>query len=372
MALLLGIGLAGPAAAQGDDARALFRALLASPTDVGLNLRYARAVEAEGDPRKAMMAYERVLSVEPANRDARRGLQRLAGGGRQTAQGASRTELIVGLGAQFESNPRLFDDGLSGNEDLSAVGVLRLEDERMLFGQRWRSRLNAQGRLYRTFSGGSLAYAGADTGPVLDIGRWGEARPLFGLEYARLGNGPLFASAYGGVELALRDMGPLRAIDTLVSYADFDDRYPGRDGALLRLRPQLAWNGLLATGDRLTVDPEIAYNAARGEGHRYRYWSAGAAGFYMAPLFGPVAGFQQIHAGPELTIEHRQYASATVAGDDDRRDWRLSPGLRLIGTGFLEQDLSVVLRYYIDNNRSNEADKEYTNHTVSLVVYRRF
>lgn len=251
------------------------------------------------------------------------------------------------------------------------MGVLRLEDERMLFGQRWRSRLNAQGRLYRTFSGGSLAYAGADTGPVLDIGRWGEARPLFGLEYARLGNGPSSHPPMAGWNWPCATWGrcapstrwcPMPISTTAIRAAT----------ALLRLRPQLAWNGLLATGDRLTVDPEIAYNAARGEGHRYRYWSAGAAGFYMAPLFGPVAGFQQIHAGPELTIEHRQYASATVAGDDDRRDWRLSPGLRLIGTGFLEQDLSVVLRYYIDNNRSNEADKEYTNHTVSLVVYRRF
>ncbi|BBK42214.1 hypothetical protein STVA_22340 [Allostella vacuolata] len=373
MALLLGIGLASPVRAQEEDTRALFRSILANPTDVAANLRYARAAEAEGNPRKALMAYERILSVAPANREALRGVQRLTGGASTVARpGEARTDIVVGLGVQYESNPRLFDNQLSGNDDLSAVGLVRVEDDRLLFGQRWKSRANAQGRLYRTFDDGSLGYAGIDTGPVFAVGNGAELRPLVGLEHARLGSGSLFSSAYGGVELALRDAGPLRGIDGLVSFADFSDRYPGRDGFLFRLRPQFAWGGLLFPGDRLSVDPEMTYNAAVGEDHQYRYWSMGAAAFYAAPLSGPLAGFQQLHAGPELTVEHRRYAGRMPGLDEDRRDWRLSPGLRLIGSGFLEQDLSVVLRYYIDNNRSNEADKEYTNHTVSLVLYRRF
>lgn len=372
MALLLALGLSGEAAAQGEDTRALFRAVLANPTDIPANLRYARAVERDGDPRKAMMAYERVLSVDPANREALRGLQRLTGQPVAGAPGDARTDVIAGIGIQYESNPRLFDEALSGNADLSAVGVVRVEDERSLLGRRWKSRVNAQGRLYRTFGDGSLAYAGADTGPVFPLGEWGELRTLAGLEYARLGDGPLFRAAYGGMELGFRDAGALRAVDALVSFADFSERYPGRDGFLARVRPQFAWSGLLTAGDRLTLDPEATWNAAVGEGHRFRYWSLGAAGFYAAPVAAGFAGFQQLHAGPELTVEHRRYAAGAEPDGEDRRDWRLSPGLRLIGTGFLEQDLSVVLRYYVDNNRSNEADKEYTNHTVSLVVYRRF
>lgn len=372
MAMLVGWGLPTAAAAEAVDVRALFRAVLADPTDVAANLRYARAVERAGDGRKAMMAYERVLSVDPANREALRGLQRLGGQTRTVAADGARTDVIVGIGAQFESNPRLLDDGQSGNADISALAVLRLEDERSLFGRRWRSRINAQGRLYRTFSDGSLAYVGGDTGPVFPLGEWGEMRALAGLEYARLGDGPLFLSAYGGAELGLRDAGPLRGVDALVSFADFAERYPGRDGFLFRLRPQLAWNGLIATGDRLTVEPEFAWNAAVGEDHRFRYWSLAAAGFYAAPIASDFAGFRQLLGGPELTLEHRRYAAGAEPGGDDRQDWRVSPGLRLIGSGFLDQDFSVVLRYHVDHNRSNEADKEYANHTVSLVVYRRF
>lgn len=370
MALLAGLGFVSPVAAD-EDTRALFRAVLANPADVAANLRYARAVEGEGDGRKALMAYERILSVEPANREALAGLRRLTGTV-ATVPGGARTDVIVGIGAQYESNPRLLDEALSGNADLSAVGVLRVDDERQVLGRRWRSRLNAQGRLYRTFGDGSLAYVGADTGPVFQLGTWGEVRMLAGAEYARLGDGPLFASAYAGVELGLRDAGPLRGVDALLSFADFAERYPGRDGFLARVRPQFAWNDLVLGGDRLAVDPEVTWNAAVGEQHRFRYWSAGAAAFYSAPVASGIAGFQQVLAGPELTVEHRRYAAGAEPDGEDRRDWRVSPGLRVVGSGFLEQDLSVVLRYYVDNNRSNEADKEYTNHTVSLVVYRRF
>ncbi len=372
-ALLLGLGLSAPGWAQAPDARVLFQAVLANPTDVAANLRYARAVEAEGDPRKALMAYERILSVEPTHREARLGLRRLAAG--NPAGGvpsAQRTELIAGLGLQYESNPRLLDEQRSEDSDIAGLALLRIEDERVLFGQRWKSRANAQGRLYRTFGDGTLGYVGLDTGPVLPVGDWGEVRPLAGIEHARLKAGPLFSSVYGGAEVGLRDAGPLRGVEGIVSYADFSNQFPGRDGFLLRLRPQLTWTGLLTGGDRLTMEPEVTYNAATGEDHQFRYWSLGAAAFYAAPISGPFAGFQQIHAGPEATFEHRRYAGHAAGQDEDRRDWRLSPGLRLIGSGFLEQDLSVVVRYYVDNNRSNEADKEYSNHTVSLVVYRRF
>lgn len=370
--LLLILGLSAAGWAQNLDARALFREILANPTDVAANLRYARAVEAEGDGRKAMMAYERVLSIEPANREARLGLRRLGIGEPAEVPAAERTAIIAGLGFQYESNPRLLDERQSEGSDVSALALLRVEDERTLFGRRWKSRLNAQGRLYSNFEEGTLGYAGVDSGPILSLGDWAELRPLAGVEHARLKTGPLFSSAYGGLELNLRDAGPLRGIEGLVSYADFSNQFPGRDGFLLRARPQLAWAGLLTSGDRLTIDPEIAYNAAVGEDHQFRYWSLGAAAFYAAPISGPLAGFQQIHAGPEATFEHRRYAGHAPGLEEDRRDWRLSPGLRLIGSGFLEQDLSIILRYYVDNNRSNEADKEYTNHTVSLVVYRRF
>ncbi|MGE0723302.1 MAG: hypothetical protein AB7O45_02945 [Alphaproteobacteria bacterium] len=355
-------------AANAADDRALFEAVLANPTDVQANLRYARAVERRGDGRQALMAYERVLSVEPGNAEARAGIQRLTGGALPT----SRTSIIAGVGLQYESNPRLLDQEFAREDDIAALASLRIDDIREIGGRRWRSRLTGQLRAYHRFTDGTLGYAGADTGPLIDIAGWGEVRPLVGIEHAQLTDGPLFSAAYLGAELVSPSLAPLRAIDLIASYADFSDEFPGRDGFLVRLRPQLAWTDLAAAGDRLSVEPEVAYNAATGEQHRYRYWSAGVVASYLLPVADDVLGFARLYAGPELAIEHRQYAGRDEGATEDRRDTRYIPGLRLIGTGFLDDDVTVVLRYYVERNRSNEADKEFTNHVAGVVVYRRF
>ena len=106
--------------------------------------------------------------------------------------------------------------------------------------------------------------------------------------------------------------------------------------------------------------------------HRFRYWSAGGTVSYLMPLADDLLGFARLYGGPDVGIEHRQYAGHDEGSVEDRRDTRVAPGLRLIGTGFLDEDVTVVLRYYVERNRSNEADKEYTNHVAGVVVYRRF
>ena len=55
-AWLFGFGFSSAAWAEAAGTRALFEAVLANPTDIDANLRYARAVEGEGDGRKALMA----------------------------------------------------------------------------------------------------------------------------------------------------------------------------------------------------------------------------------------------------------------------------------------------------------------------------
>lgn len=368
LAILVLAVIGGGACAE--DARALFEAVLAAPTDIDANLRYARAVERRGDGRQALMAFERVLSVDPANSEARAGIARLAGGGGGTPR--SRTDIIAGVGIQYESNPRLLDAEFGREEDFAALVSLRIDDVREIGERRWRTRLTGQLRAYGRFTDGTLGYAGADSGPLFPIDGVGEIRPLIGIEHAQLSDGPLFSAAYLGAELVSPGLAPLRAIDLIASYADFSDDFPGRDGFLVRLRPQFGWTGVLTRDDRLGIEPELTYNAATGEDHRYRYWSAGTALTYLLPVADDALGFARIYGGPEFGVEHRQYAGHDPGATEDRRDTRYTPGLRLIGVGFLDQDVTVVLRYYIERNRSNEADKEFTNHVAGVVVYRRF
>ena len=64
----------------GDDARAaeenldtLFVRILINPTDVDLNLRYAKLAEEQGEIRKALATYERILLQDPDNSEAKAG-----------------------------------------------------------------------------------------------------------------------------------------------------------------------------------------------------------------------------------------------------------------------------------------------------------
>src|SRR5688572_15430422 len=63
--------------AQPQDLADLNRQILENPQDVSLNLRYARAAEEAGQPRLALVAYERILINDPSNEEARAGYERI-------------------------------------------------------------------------------------------------------------------------------------------------------------------------------------------------------------------------------------------------------------------------------------------------------
>ncbi len=66
---------AGPVHA--DAVSDIYQRLQADPRNVALNLEYARAAESAGKLKWALPAYERALSVDPGNREARQGLERI-------------------------------------------------------------------------------------------------------------------------------------------------------------------------------------------------------------------------------------------------------------------------------------------------------
>ncbi len=56
-----------PGVAWADEYDSVFERLLFSPSDPALNIRYAELAEANGELRKALGAYERVLAQDPYN-----------------------------------------------------------------------------------------------------------------------------------------------------------------------------------------------------------------------------------------------------------------------------------------------------------------
>jgi predicted TPR repeat methyltransferase len=62
---------------RADEVADIYQRLQSSPQSVPLNLQYARAAEKAGKLKWALPAYERALSADPDNREARTGIDRI-------------------------------------------------------------------------------------------------------------------------------------------------------------------------------------------------------------------------------------------------------------------------------------------------------
>jgi hypothetical protein len=47
-------------------------------------------------------------------------------------------------------------------------------------------------------------------------------------------------------------------------------------------------------------------------------------------------------------------------------DWRLQPGVRIVGTNLLDREITAVLSYDFDRARSNYDSYAYNNHKFAL------
>ncbi len=68
---------ATPGQVLADEITSVFDQLLSNPDDPALNLRYAELAMAQGDTRKALAAYERVLARDPGNAEVRRAYKKV-------------------------------------------------------------------------------------------------------------------------------------------------------------------------------------------------------------------------------------------------------------------------------------------------------
>jgi hypothetical protein len=63
--------------ARADEVADIYRRLEAEPRNVTLNLQYAAAAERAGKLKWALPAYERALSADPGNQEAKSGIERI-------------------------------------------------------------------------------------------------------------------------------------------------------------------------------------------------------------------------------------------------------------------------------------------------------
>jgi hypothetical protein len=366
VAVLVACGLSF---ARAGDLNSLHAQILRDPTNVELNLQYARIAEASGVLRWALAAYERILLADPGNQEARRGMQRIL----RSLQ-PSFTIATLEYGAAYESNPRYYL-GPHASEALG-VGSLSIRDERYLFDQRWRTAFLAAGQVRTRNDDLSYGYAGLETGPLFDIARDWVFNPAIGAGASFFDNHFYYSevSASGTFEGTVN--GSLQILRVRAAYRKYDDFFPSTEGPYVEVRTRLSLLGVLGDGSIGFFSPWLLWSDIRGNVENFlvtelqpgAYLEAGTK-FEVYKSLAP-----WITVGANVGIARRDYRNDIVTGtfDDKRRDTIVSPGATVIFPSLLGNQVDLKLDYKYVDSRSNDSTKSFTDHVVSATVVTRF
>ena len=354
---------------------ALFQQVLANPANTEANLRYARAAERFGQIRKAMSTYERVAINDPANVEAKVGFERLK---MYLEPPATRYRLAIGM--QFETNASAVNSQISpvlqgfqklnGSPDGAAVASLRIDDDRQFGDVRWFTRAILYGEKHIVHSKFDYDFGSINSGPafVLDNGwiiRGGPAA-----EVGFQGYNYLYWSAGAAGELLIPQPSAFRSVRFGVLKADFTQASDSKDGVVFYAQPEFGWDHVLTHGDTFLIEPYTSYYMAFGHNHQDRYYLLGMTVTHALPIADQFWGFKHVFFVTMLNAEWRPYAGHEPLPPNlnkgNRMDWRLQPGVRIVGTNLLDREITAVLSYDFDRARSNYDSYAYNNHKFAL------
>lgn len=375
---IVSMSAAAATAQSSDDLQQLFQQVLTHPTDLAINMRYAKEAERKGELRKALSTYERILLNDPNNAAVRAEYERV-----KALLEPNRTRYMAGFGFQYETNVKLEDR--HQKDAGAAMAMFRIDDDRRLGSTMWRSAMQVYGDVHTGAHGADLMYGNASTGPVWLMDNGWHFHPTVNGEVGFADYDFLFYSAGLGAEFDTRGAGALRSIALGASYADFSnsnnsqpfEATNGRDAAVLGAKIRLAWDNVFTNSDGFDIRPGAIYNIARDS--QYRFWQVGTTALYIVGIGTFGGGVGGLYLSPEVTVQYRDYAGDDGVHTQSRRDVRVAPGARLIGA---YENMTVVLSYLYDRNFSNydskttffaHADgKDYVNHRIGLNFYWDF
>jgi hypothetical protein len=373
---LVGLAVALLASTAGaDELKRLYAQILRDPTNSELNFRYAELAEQRGEIRKALAAYERVLVNDPDHPQVLRALQRI----RRKLQ-PNTTQFLAELGASWETNPRRLSSG--ANDDGVAHARLTMRDERG-FGDasRWRTIGQLVGDLY--FDNGDLSYgyAGAYTGPVIDVA------PAIAM-HAALGGGAsyfdhrlFYSEAIANLTFESYLEGAFHTVRVRGGYRSYNDFFPSDSGFFADVTGKFSFPNVAGSNDIFIVSPWFRWSGIDGTGFSTftpteqvqpgRYTEYGGRLEYYRRIV------DWLTVGGSISVSQRDYARSIdfaffPPAAVDRRDLTVVPGATMIfhRVGGYQSDLRVDYRY--EHNNSNVAVRDYVNHLTTLMLVSRF
>jgi len=367
---------AGAAHAQdANELEALNQQILDNPTDVDLNLRYARLAEEQGKPRLALVAYERILINDPGNEAAREGYERV----RRSIE-PPYTIVRAELGARWDTN------ALNGNADTLFVDPDELEattyyalasvaDERQLFGRRWRSNLNVDLEQTPDIDALDYQYLGAQTGPIFYAGPHVAVLPSVGASISWLDGEQYYNEVNLGVTVEGRMTGASYWARVRGGYRDYNtdnDFFAStvtENGPYVEARAGITKPGLFSERDALLIEPFARWSDVDGSVFNFWLLDEVAPGKYVE--YGADVNYQyqlteRFQTSLGVLIRERDFR------DSSREDTYIAPQVSLTAQHMLPCACDVRLQYRYRDNDTNDLTADYTADQVSLALLARF
>jgi hypothetical protein len=366
--------LAAPIIAAADDLASLNTQIINDPTNIELNLRYARLAEERGEPRKALAAYERVLTYDPNNAEAKRGLEHVRVGILPAV-----TEIFTEFGAGWDSNPHQVPTGRASDMDL--FGRVSVRDERNMWDTRWRTTALFVGNIYKDSGDLGYAYGSAAIGPVYAVGPSFTVHPAIGGTASYFDHHLFYSEAFASMIFEGFDNGWVQTYRFRGGFRDFDDFWPSRQGPFADATAKFAKPEVLVPGDLFVFSPWVRWSGVSGsflvnapnlfvgnDVQLGRYLESGARVEYYMTLA------HWLVAGVNFAYNERDYARSMLTSGDffHRKDHIYSPGASLIFRHVLTVPGDIRLDYRYERDNSNDPFSSYTDHVVALTYARHW
>jgi hypothetical protein len=366
--------MAGPAYAQSSpdaDLRNVFDEILRDPGNAGLNLRYARLAIAQGDLRKALAAYERILAVDPNNEDAKAGLRNV-----RLQLEPSLTRFTLLTGAQFESNARRVDAQNWHTHDATMFLRGNVDDERTIGPYRWRSSGELYANYHPRFHDIDYGIVGGNTGPVFDFGDNLHIHPFVGAAYSWIERRTFYGEASAGATFEFDILGPLRDIQVRWGYDSVGRTFSTRDATFVEVSPRFQFSNVLFDKTILILVPYWRYNGVFGHGppgidprsepFPSRSHQLGIRADYFVQFASWLA------ADFIFNYEHRHYYEDVTDQSKHRRDDYFSPAVQLIVPGLFRGRADLIFNYSYEYRSTNDGPQRYQDHIAGVRLLWRF
>ncbi len=352
------------------NSRVTFLRFLENPTDLQLNILYAKDAEKRGKIDTAIATYQRMKFLDPNNNRWKENIDRLS-----DLSQPPKTNIAAVLGLRIDSNGALNSDrdvDIDGNRaEHNGSIVLTLDDERKMGSLKYQT----TGQIYADSNhndrSSDLILAALQFGPLLNISKSWKLRPAVLFDRLATDRQKRESFSYSAGTLFNfynLDGNPLRTTNISLYYVNFWNETPGKDAWVFTSSGELEYQGL-KPGDKLNLSPHITFNGARGgkgsDGFRDQYYEIGLAIEYNSEVL------ENLEMGPTFFYYYRNYTDFEPGGSTKRNDHNFNIGLQATVINIIP-NIIILATYSFERNKSKLATETYRNHSIGISFVKAF